>query len=978
MRAYAQLGKGANMTDRLSSWLVRLLCWLVTLVAACGVESSNRDVVLGGYESDDPSYFSGPGGDAFLPDEDAPLALENVDITHLDSGRLYTLSHYAGLSILDVSVQDELHMLGRYRTKGVPFSLFVRDHTVFLVFSSYAAWYWDEGRAGHLNQLTSRILALDTSDPANVVATGMLDVPGEIFGARVVGDKLYVVSFEDGYCYRCEDTATAITSIDIADPAGLRLVDRESFAERFDENRFEFSKHIVTVAQDRIYLGRVERDQGTDAHSIIQVIDITDPGGKLEIGASVRVEGQLEGSWQMDEYDGTLRVVSQELGNVGPSVETFTIVSSEELHPLGHLGLALPPPALLSSIVFDGDRAFALVHDHTDTLLTIDLRDPAYPKQPGVLATPEWIHHLVPRGNVLLTLGIDGRTEEGMALSLWDISDMAEPTMLDREVFGGPWTISEDPFQQARSIHVFDSEGFILFPYSHPASESESCQPYTSGIELVDFTQGRLTKRGTVPQRGDVRRLFVHDERLFTLTDVAVSTFDLADRDAPSAKSEVALSHIPVRTTVVGESLVRIEGDWWTREPRLSVVPLGDPERDDPIGSLGLAGLSSACNWSFLSLNDGSAVRSLDSYVVFIWRNEYYEYEPNMRGTDLAVFDLADPSQPRLVSHKTFDLFFSRFGGPYYGFRSHPFVLATGEAIVQVGSTLALLAYPTGATNAPQNYRLHLLDLADPANPTFASTVDLPAGLGQTPLLRDGTTLLTSHWESVPGRPRKVRFFIDRVDVGTPGSPQVLPSINVPGSLIAHDPATGRVATVDYLGEAVPVDQSNCWSEGIWDRESERCLAARRTVNLLDIQGSEATLVDSLTLEAGDYGQVASGQDRVYFLRRGWMESSQTYGATVRTLSGFADGNLQLSEATILPEPYFSWLALIPHRERVVALGYYPSSVAVLDATELLASPRLIASEELRNRIYDVTVQGDQVICALGRWGVQQVPAASD
>lgn len=51
---------------------------------------------------------------------------------------------------------------------------------------------------------TSKLVALDVQDPADIQQLGSFDVPGSISDSRMVGDVLYVVGHEDGYCWRCE------------------------------------------------------------------------------------------------------------------------------------------------------------------------------------------------------------------------------------------------------------------------------------------------------------------------------------------------------------------------------------------------------------------------------------------------------------------------------------------------------------------------------------------------------------------------------------------------------------------------------------------------------------------------------------------------------------------------------------------------------------------------------------------------------
>ena len=74
----------------------------------------------------------------------------------------------------------------------------------------------------------------------------------------------------------------------------------------------------------------------------------------------------------------------------------------------------------------------------TDPLFTLDLTDPANPKQVGELKMPGFLYHMEPRGDRLVALGMDnGNTSGGMTVSIFDVSDMTTPKMLSRANFGG-------------------------------------------------------------------------------------------------------------------------------------------------------------------------------------------------------------------------------------------------------------------------------------------------------------------------------------------------------------------------------------------------------------------------------------------------------------------------------------------------------------------------------------------------------------
>src|SRR5690606_10945896 len=132
----------------------------------------------------------------------------------------------------------------------------------------------------------------------------------------------------------------------------------------------------------------------------VQVVDISDPSGALVAGAVFAVAGPIQSRWQMDEFGGVFRVISQPggWGNLLPPVlETFQVFSSDDIERVGYLTVAMPQEnEVLKSARFDGDRAYAITAEQVDPLF--DLSDPFEPVQLGELEMPGWVYHLEPRG----------------------------------------------------------------------------------------------------------------------------------------------------------------------------------------------------------------------------------------------------------------------------------------------------------------------------------------------------------------------------------------------------------------------------------------------------------------------------------------------------------------------------------------------------------------------------------------------------
>jgi hypothetical protein len=949
------------------------LCWLIGLLATfslgCWASDDVEDI---GFLSDDPNRatgWAGPGvgtgggsgGGANLgfvdTSDEAERAIEEADIIQVADGRLYTLSLYGGLCVIDVSVHNQLTMLGRYRIRGYPFGMILRDKMVIAMVNAPLLG-WDDS-TGSTTDHTSRIVALDTSNPRAINEMGSIEVSGAFVASHLVNDVFYVVSLEE----YSEPGTVEVLSLSVANPGSVQIIDREVF-----DSYGCGTRGCVTVAKDRMYIAGIER-LGDD-NSTIRVLDISDPAGTMELGAVVKVAGQVENRSQVDEHEGMLRVISQphEIGGIPslPVVETFSVVSAQQVSPVGSLEMVSPERESLRSVRFDGERGYAVTFKQTDALRTFDLSDPANPRQAGALELPGWLTSIEPRGDRLIGLGDDGQSMAiAMAVTLFDVTDLGNPTVLDRVSFGAQLGfVAGGQNRIDKSLRILDDDGLILVPFS--GSRNDACGSHGSGIQLIDFTADALTTRGIATQDGMTPRAFLHEDRLFSVSDAAVSIFDITDRGAPTEEAHVAISHSSTNTAVIGANIARVEGDW--TGIRLSVVPFDDPERDEPVGSLDLSNLSPPC---YASNQYGPRVLAFGSHAVLLWANrQFSDHGAGGHGTGMAVIDMSDPTNPTLLSQMDFDFDLVQHLDDDYSEPSA--LLAIDEAYALVGTTLVLQEAPQRTDEkTAKPHKLHLVDLADPANPVHASTVTLPSGLGQTPLQPEGNIVFTSHWE--PVYPGKVRFWVDRIDISNPASPQALPAINVPGSLLARDSNTGRMATVGYTNEIIgAADWEQCRqmtdSIGHFRDDSGECLVTHRTLQLVDVQDSMAALRDSLPLEDGDYGRVALGEDRLFLLRFGVQATPGGDPDRLSMVSGLGEGGLQLTPSTTV-----SGSTILAQGKRVLAMKHFPPTLTVFDGTDATSAPTLLESEERWGNMLDVTLYGEDAICSLGSSGVSVV-----
>jgi hypothetical protein len=798
-------------------------------------------------------------------DDDAEDLIEEADIIHVDGDTLYALSRLSGLSVIAIGDPNDLRVVGHHRVSGEPFEMYVEDGRAFVMYSSFGHYVHDTEANGWRWVETSRILALDARQPSAIKVEGEYDLPGRIDDSRRIDDRLYLVSYENGYCWKCGITPnTTVTSLNISDVSNMVLVDQLTFEG--NPNSYGGGRRSVSSTADRMYLAGVEYDWGSDQASTIDVVDVSDPSGHLTAGDSVNVAGAITSRWQMNEHEGVLRVISQpnpwDRGKA-PVIETFTIESTQNVVPLGSLAMQIPEGETLRSVRFDGTRGYAITAEQQDPLFTIDLADPAKPVQVGELEMPGWVYHMEPRGDRLIGIGYDAAHPDGaINVSLFDVSDLAKPKLLQRVHFGGDWAqFAEDQNRIHKALTIDEEREVMLVPFGgwiwdDKQDGSEGWPYYRSGVQLIDIGGDTLKLRGMAESRGQARRAFFHGETMMSVGDESVQSFDIGDRDAPVQLDYAGLAVNVSKSVRVGNNLARLSTDWWTSTVRLDLVPLAEAESATPIGELDLRAAlgNSPDEAGWIDWYDSSLFTHGDAVYVTL-RREIYDEDSYKTELLLFTIDVADPAKPRIVHKLILPQERSWWGGGsrlgYLSMESHRSIVKSGHYLVvnQVASEW------NEAEGAVMFGQFEFVDLSDPFAPVHAATIDRPKAAGLGSLLQTANDEVYSWRMEKVGNGEKVAFYAEQFDL-TGAKPALLPRVNTPGALVALDSATGRALTVDFQNELRPdLKNEACYEHprfADYEWDTDTCRLMHVLPRLVHLNGASATLLGGLDLLPND------------------------------------------------------------------------------------------------------------------------------
>ncbi|MGI5863999.1 MAG: beta-propeller domain-containing protein [Myxococcales bacterium] len=230
--------------------------------------------------------------------------------------------------------------------------------------------------------------------------------------------------------------------------------------------------------------------------------------------ASGSVPGYIVDQFSLDEHQGYLRVATTTWVDNGPFDPSTTVNGVFVLGEAeGTLQIVGRTPAIaegerIFSSRFSGEKGFVVTYRQIDPLFTLDLADPTNPRVVGELHIPgfsTYIHLL--DAEHLLTIGNDttatatGETRNGVALQIFDVSDMANPRLTAKQVIGTQSGYSEALWDH-KAFNYFAKTGMLAIPFTdwNESARGEAYWSYfTSTLKVFHVdAAGAVTPVGEV------------------------------------------------------------------------------------------------------------------------------------------------------------------------------------------------------------------------------------------------------------------------------------------------------------------------------------------------------------------------------------------------------------------------------------------------------------------------------------------------
>ena len=483
-------------------------------------------------------------------------------IIKTDGNHIYILN---GDKISIVGIESaEIEALGEIQLESDSYyaEMYVKDDRLIAFYTKNTYEDRGDGLGEYYRQETIAEI-FDISDPTTPKKVTKISQSGDYNSVRIVGEYVYL--FSDFYAdisygrsgvaaYIPEIQGEKVTSGSIYMPqsteslnyiviSGFSLKDPE---EKIDRKSVFGTGGLFYASNDNIYVCETlwNASNSDVAQTCIRKLSYKD--GVIKPVGQTRVDGILNDSFSIDEYEENLRIVATVepdsshgvmplVSDIASVVSTETeeeksynvlYILDENLNEISRIE-DLAPDEKVYSARFMGDAGYFVTYKQIDPLFSVDLSDPKNPEILGELKIPGFSEYLHPYGDgLLLGIGKDvdetGMVTNGVKISMFDISDPSDVQETDKYVIED--AISTDVAYNYKTALVDAQKNLIGFiAYSD------------GGADYYVFSYGEdgftcEFEKSMVGYNSNVRGIYVGD-KFYIVTGNTVESFMLESFD---------------------------------------------------------------------------------------------------------------------------------------------------------------------------------------------------------------------------------------------------------------------------------------------------------------------------------------------------------------------------------------------------------------------------------------------------------------
>ena len=424
------------------------------------VYEKSADMITDGFALEESA--AGTTGSAAVGSTNTQV--ENVDEQDKienDGRYLYYAANDLTVRIVDTQTMQQVSRIEPYTQNGTESRLFYQDDRLVLLSTAYEK----------MEQYTV-FRVFDVSDRTAPKLLKTVEQDGWLFDSRLTGSRLVVLSNDSvpiydlntkgGYA-KYEDVVPS-TKIDDGekqplDAACITIMpqsesDRYLVITTLDLDTLAGSNpHTFAIlgAGDTVYCTAKQlfvaaadyESAKTSAYTSMSsfidfnttIYEFSFMGATVALKNTGSVPGTLHNSFSLDSADGTLRVATTGSDSKSGLVNRITVLD-ENLKEIGSID-GIAPGETIRSVRYIGQYGYVVTFERTDPLFVIDFSNKKKPKIVAELKLPGFSSYLHPFNGYLIGVGTDGDengANDGMKISLFDISDPCSPKEIDKLV----------------------------------------------------------------------------------------------------------------------------------------------------------------------------------------------------------------------------------------------------------------------------------------------------------------------------------------------------------------------------------------------------------------------------------------------------------------------------------------------------------------------------------------------------------------
>lgn len=339
------------------------------------------------------------------------------------------------------------------------------------------------------------VVQFDVRDPANITARNEQYVAGKYISSRMVGGRLLLYTYYRSYDYTYEEPETYIPYIEDAEGRDYTKAEDivcpdSAYSMQFDVlTMFDAdlkaigqvsmlgydSAAVLYVNDSRAYLAEQESAWRTreDAEGSYTIITCVEWGQSLAVAGSVEVYGIVDNQYNMDEYEGVLRVAAtindfsrqgwsfrRTLGN-NASLYCYRV---DDLTLLASVERFAPEGESVQSARFVGNKAYictAEVVVFTDPVYCFDLSDYSHITRTDTGAIDGYSTSLVPFADDTL-LGVGKLSNTTIKVELYRENGQMVDSVAQLTLGGDQYDLQGDLVYRSQYVGVEEYKSYLI------------------------------------------------------------------------------------------------------------------------------------------------------------------------------------------------------------------------------------------------------------------------------------------------------------------------------------------------------------------------------------------------------------------------------------------------------------------------------------------------------------------------------------